>query len=471
MPGGSNCSVTVETSQGNPYPPESGLFLVKLPTGTILFAGYYRSVTETILANNRIFEIQAEDLATTFADCGSNEFPLMKGYKPDGALSLRDHMGNVFTQCGVVDPDKPFNLLSFSTDIEALFQYRADGIFLSQALDELSTLIGGWWRFTPLVTQSEFPQVSPLGHVEILPWDWRGTNAPFDLTIPTDGRRCMPFNQVSNIKVTVTAPTYSKIIILGKNGNLEYLDTIVPVLTEPDEPVAELEAGNLQRIFPLRDGPTRIQNVKVNTVLQTLYYRRADDPENFTDANGDPVDALIDITTDGSPTLVYPVGNEPAALSAATITITYATEYALASSEVPGRANQFGASLGVPYAVHRCRLDRRDDIDLTEDAQTAADNARDVIAQTVTQVEFVTSSGGWKPGQGFFFTDAARGRNRVHQLTREVGTQVKSSAGTSTLLDHAVKSSNAPVVSGESLIAKPYIGSLRKRKALLRIGA
>lgn len=438
--GGSSASI--ELLLGTAIPTR-GLIALLDSQGRKLYGGYMSALPVQVEGTKRRYQISGTGL-----DVLLTNLKTVKGYSE--TLSLEDHLLNLFREAGATDPDWPQNLLAYSIPALELepFAFAADGEFLQQCLERLCQQIGcfaygdwGTW------TNSGHPG-SEHSTIHILPNTFEGFNAPHDIIIPANSDYCGDMAGITGISYTAHAENISTVVVAGKNADLTYVDAEIPVREETVS--FRLEEGDTERHFPLLAGATSIISVQVDMTYQTLAYLRADDPTNFTDEDGAPVDCLVDLTgTEPPPVLIFE--NAPAAASFVTITIVYGFEYAIGKATVEGRAMEFGQSLGVDFEVEVERLIRRDDIDLPETAQQVADNERDLLILPQFEGKFSTYNQLWRAGQGFrFFDDLTNLGAQV--VSRNVGSSLESSDGTTDRIKKDVSASRRPVITAQQTL-------------------
>ncbi len=454
-PGGSTANIEVVSNGG--IPPKEGLFALYNAGGQKIYGGFYQSRPTKVESTRRIYSINGIGLDTLLTN-----LQYIKGYVSPGALSLDDHLLNLFQKAGAQNPEWPHNLLDYylpSIEITP-FEYEADGITLQQALDEICERINCFWYGDwGAWTDTGSPNAA-LSRIIILSNDFEGNNAPHNIIV---GSGCGDQAKVEDIEYEIEPNYYSSVIVLGKNALLEYAG--VPLSTRIEDVEIVLEADDDNKVFPLLEGATRIVFVKKDMALQSLGYMRADEPDNFTDASGNPVDALVDLTQD-SPVLKFE--NAPAGVSGATLTIRYAFEYAIGKATVENRAAQFGSALGVTFPVEKELLIRREDIDLPENAQAVAENEVEKITPGNFKCQFKTKNQGWKSGQGFSFIDSVEGINEK-VLSRQVQTTLISSNAIQDEIEKQVQASQQPVITQQERLYRTYRRSLRKYPVKLRL--
>lgn len=454
-PGGSTANIEVVSNGA--IPPKEGLFALYNAGEQKIYGGFYQSRPTKVEGTRRIYSINGIGLDTLLTN-----LRYIKGYLPPGALSLEDHLSNLFTMAGVQQPEWPHNLLEYSLppiDVP-FFEYEADGITLQQALDEICERINCFWYGDWGTWTNSGNPSSALSRIIILPNNFEGNNAPHNIIV---GSGCGDQAKVYDIEYEIEPNYYSSVIVLGKNALLEYVGILLSTRIEDVEIV--LEADDENKVFKLLEGATRIVFVKKDMTLQSLGYMRADDPDNFTDVSGNPVDALVDLTQD-SPVLKFETA--PAGDSGAILKIRYAFEYAIGKATVEGRAAQFGSALGVTFPVEKELLIRREDIDLPEDAQSVAENEVQKIIPGSFKCQFKTKNQGWKSGQGFSFIDSVEGISEK-VLSRQVQTTLLSSNAIQDEIEKQVNASQQPVITQQERLYRAYRRALRKYPIKIRL--
>lgn len=454
-PGGATANVEIVST--GPIPPKEGLFALYNSREEKIYGGFYQSRPTKIDGSKRIYSINGIGLDTLLTN-----LCYIKGYISPGPLSLDDHLLNLFRMAGAQKAGWPHNLLDYvlpAMDITA-FEYDADGITLQQALDEICERINCFWYGDWGTWTNTGDPSSALSRIIILPNTFEGNLAPHNIIV---GSSCGDQLKVYDIEYEIEPNYYSSVIVLGKNALLEYANVLLSTRIEDIEIV--LEANDENKVFPLLEGATRIVFIKKDMALQSLGYMRADDPDNFTDAAGNPVDALVDLTQD-SPVVKFETA--PAGATGATLTIRYAFEYAIGKATIENRAAQFGSALGVSFPVEKELLIRREDIDLPENAQSAAENEAEKLAPGNFKCQFKTKNQAWRAGQGFSFVDSVEAISQK-VLSRQVTTTLISSNLIQDEIEKQIQASQQPIITQQERLYRAYRRGLRKYPIKLRL--
>ncbi len=462
--GDSGTSFQVKVPRGSVAPPDEGLACLKSSSGGKLYAAWYEGVKVDDDGNgDRLYAIQTTDLGTFLTNLKT-----IKGYREKARLA--DHARALLGYGGAANGDWPHDLLFVNCPVTDPFEYQADGIFLQQAFQEMcaqtKTFVkfdyGGWTNPAAINV--------PIAGATFLPLDYAGVAAPHDIKIGAQPALCEPMNTIYGLSYELGPLGPSRVIVSGKNAVFDLVDK-APLAPATDTIETTVVAGSTQRQFPLGKGFTRIVFARISTMGDPLklWRMREDDPENFTDDDGLPVDALVNLTAD-PPLLVFPPdpAPPPGGGSGFVLTVKYATEFVIVKKEIEGRAAQLGASLGVSFPVERDYLIKRDDIDLIEDAQLLADSEAERLSQRTFSCTFKTKKGGWNAGSVFQFEDTVKSRVS-RQIARRVQRTLVSSDGVNDIIESAIQASNQPIVTVGQKTAAGFRQSLLPKSAKIRL--